>query len=162
MTRPKTALAWDLLRLHTAIFLAEAKMFDLDKHFAIHASALRLSALRSELLARNLANADTPKYKATDIDFQKALSQALGESAAGTLRTTRSLHLAGANAAGDSVGGARVEFVERQPLTPSLDDNTVDVSMEQAEFAKNAIRYQASLNFINSQMRGLMTAITGQ
>ena len=55
-----------------------------------------------------------------------------------------------------------VEFVERQPLTPSLDGNTVDVSMEQAEFAKNAIRYQASLNFINSQMRGLMTAITGQ
>ena len=158
----QTALAWDLLRLHTAIFLAEAKMFDLDKHFAVHASALRLSALRSELLARNLANADTPQYKATDIDFQKALSQALGESAAGTLRTTRSLHLAGANAAGDGVGGARVEFVERQPLTPSLDGNTVDVSMEQAEFAKNAIRYQASLNFLNSQMRGLMTAITGQ
>ncbi|NDB17585.1 MAG: flagellar basal body rod protein FlgB, partial [Gammaproteobacteria bacterium] len=48
-------------------------MFDLDKHFAVHASALRLSALRSELLARNLANADTPQYKATDIDFQKAL-----------------------------------------------------------------------------------------
>jgi len=52
--------------------------------------------------------------------------------------------------------------VNRIPLAPALDGNTVDVSLEQAEFAKNSIRYQASLNFLNSQMRGLMTAITGQ
>ncbi|MFM8845658.1 MAG: flagellar basal body rod protein FlgB [Gammaproteobacteria bacterium] len=137
-------------------------MFDLDKHFAVHASALRISSLRSEMLARNLANADTPNYKATDIDFQQALGEALGDSAAGTLRTTRSAHLASANTTGTNINGVQMQFVERQPLAPSLDGNTVDVSMEQAEFAKNAIRYQASLNFINSQMRGLMTAITGQ
>ena len=52
--------------------------------------------------------------------------------------------------------------VNRIPLAPALDGNTVDVSLEQAEFSKNSIRYQASLNFLNSQMRGLMTAITGQ
>lgn len=137
-------------------------MFDLDKHFAVHGSALRVSALRAEVLARNLANADTPNYKATDVDFQKALSQALGETSAGALRTTRPNHMGSAKGAGNTIDGVQVEFVERQPLAPSLDGNTVDVSMEQAEFAKNSIRYQASLNFINSQLRGLMTAITGQ
>lgn len=137
-------------------------MFDLDKHFAVHASALRVSALRSEVLARNLANADTPNFKATDINFQKALAQALGETSAGGLRTTRAGHMATGNSTGQDIDGIQIEFVDRQPLAPSLDGNTVDVSMEQGEFAKNSIRYQASLNFINSQLRGLMTAITGQ
>jgi len=137
-------------------------MFDLDKHFSVHSSALRVSSLRSEMLARNLANADTPNYKATDINFQKALAQALGEKSAGTLKATQAMHMANMNSTGSNIDGLQIEFVERQPLAPSLDGNTVDVSMEQAEFAKNAIRYQASLNFINSQLRGLMTAITGQ
>lgn len=137
-------------------------MFDLDKHFSVHGTALKISARRSEILARNLANADTPNYKATDINFQKALAQALGEGGAGVMKTTRPLHMNGGVQSPDQMDGVQVEFVERQPLAPSLDGNTVDVSMEQAEFAKNAIRYQASLNFINSQLRGLMTAITGQ
>ena len=137
-------------------------MFDLDKHFAVHGTALKISARRTEVLARNLANADTPNYKATDIDFQKALSQALGEGGANVMKTTRPLHMTGGVQSPDQMDGVQLEFVERQPLAPSLDGNTVDVSMEQGEFAKNAIRYQASLNFINSQLRGLMTAITGQ
>jgi len=133
-------------------------MFDLDKHFSVHSSALRVSSLRSEMLARNLANADTPNYKATDINFQKALAQALGEKSAGTLKATQAMHMANMNSTGSNIDGLQIEFIERQPLA----GNTVDVSMEQAEFAKNAIHYQASLNFINSQLRGLMTAITGQ
>ena len=137
-------------------------MFDLDKHFSVHGTALKISARRSEVLARNLANADTPNYKATDINFQKALAQALGEGGANVMKTTQTMHMNGGVRSPDEMDGVQVEFVERQPLAPSLDGNTVDVSMEQAEFAKNAIRYQASLNFINSQLRGLMTAITGQ
>lgn len=137
-------------------------MFDLDKHFSVHGTALKISARRSEVLARNLANADTPNYKATDVNFQKALAQVLGEGGASVMKTTRPLHMNGGVQSPDQMEGVQVEFVERQPLAPSLDGNTVDVSMEQAEFAKNAIRYQASLNFINSQLRGLMTAITGQ
>ncbi|MEY3338701.1 MAG: flagellar basal body rod protein FlgB [Pseudomonadota bacterium] len=141
-------------------------MLDLDKHFAVHAAALRLSAQRSEVIARNLANADTPNYKAVDFDFRKALDNALGNGGVGTtnagsLRTTQRFHIGGASG-GDPVGGIPLTTVERAPLAPSLDNNTVDVSLEQAEFSKNSIRYQASLNFLNSQMRGLMTAITGQ
>jgi flagellar basal-body rod protein FlgB len=141
-------------------------MLDLDKHFAVHAAALRLSAQRSEVIARNLANSDTPNYKAVDFDFRKALDNALGNGGVGTtnagsLRTTQRLHIGGASV-GDPVGGIPLTTVERAPLAPSLDNNTVDVSLEQAEFSKNSIRYQASLNFLNSQMRGLMTAITGQ
>lgn len=145
-------------------------MLDLDKHFAVHAAALRLSAQRSEVIARNLANADTPNYKAADFDFRKALDNAIGNGAAGTgasgttnaagLRTTQRFHIGGSSS--DPVGGIPLTTVERAPLAPALDGNTVDVSLEQAEFAKNSIRYQASLNFLNSQMRGLMTAITGQ
>jgi flagellar basal-body rod protein FlgB len=145
-------------------------MFDLDKHFAVHAAALRLSAQRSELIARNLANADTPNYKAADFDFRKALDNALGNGAlgngtlnkvnAGGLRTTQRLHIGGTST--DPISGIPLTTVDRAPLAPALDGNTVDVSLEQAEFAKNSIRYQASLNFLNSQMRGLMTAITGQ
>jgi flagellar basal-body rod protein FlgB len=142
-------------------------MLDLDKHFAVHAAALRLSAQRSEVIARNLANSDTPNYKAVDFDFRKALDNALGNGGvgaaanAGALRTTQRLHIGGVSV-GDLVGGIPLATVERAPLAPSLDNNTVDVSLEQAEFSKNSIRYQASLNFLNSQMRGLMTAITGQ
>jgi len=137
-------------------------MFELDKHFTVHGTALKISARRTEVLARNLANADTPHYKATDINFQKALAQALGEGGAQLMRTTQPLHLTGGVLGSDRIDGVQVEFVERQPFARSLDGNTVDVSMEQAEFSKNAIRYQASLNFVNSQLRGLMTAITGQ
>lgn len=140
-------------------------MLDLDKHFAVHAAALRLSAQRSEVIARNLANADTPNYKAADFDFRKALDQAIGNSSAGTgsaagLRTTQRLHIG--ESSSNPVAGIALTTVERAPLAPALDGNTVDVSLEQAEFAKNSIRYHASLNFLNSQMRGLMTAITGQ
>lgn len=136
-------------------------MFDLDKHFAVHAAALRISSQRSEVIARNLANSDTPNFKATDIDFRKALDQALGSANAGALKTTQSRHMAGPSG-GNFIDGIPLQTVDRAPLAPSLDGNTVDVSLEQAEFAKNAVRYQASLNFLNSQMRGLMTAITGQ
>jgi flagellar basal-body rod protein FlgB len=139
-------------------------MFDLDKHLALHSTALKLSAKRSEVLSRNIANADTPNYKGRDIDFRKALADALDGPGPGSLRRTQAPHLTGGvpGSVGDSVDGVRIDYVDRQPLSTSLDGNTVDMSTEQAEFAKNAIRYQASLNFINSQLRGLMTAITGQ
>lgn len=139
-------------------------MFDLDKHLALHATALKISARRTEVLSRNIANADTPNYKATDIDFRKALADALDGPGPASLRRTQLPHLVGGapGSGGDAVDGIRLDVIDRQPLTLSLDGNTVDMSMEQAEFAKNAIRYQASLNFINSQLRGLMTAITGQ
>jgi flagellar basal-body rod protein FlgB len=138
-------------------------MFNLDAHFELHAQALQLSAKRAEVLARNIANAETPQYKAQDLDFKAALDAALGmtgrpSGASANLLTTHSNHLAGSRPGLD----AGWSLQERRDVLPSLDGNTVDIQREQAAFAQNAVRYQASLNFISSQMRGLMTAITGQ
>ncbi len=138
---------------------------DIDNYLGVHARALQLESRRTELLASNLANADTPGYKARDIDFKTALATA-GHQQAGTaprlgLQHTDGQHLGatgagGANAADDAVMKYRV------PLAPALDGNTVDVQLEQAAFAENAVRYQATLTLLNMRLRGLMTAITGQ
>ncbi len=136
-------------------------MFDLDSHIGLHADALRLRSQRAELLARNLANADTPGFQARDIDFKAALASVQQEGGASSLATTRSGHL-GAGGAGIDAGLPDSALMYRVPVAPSADGNTVDVQLEQAAFAENAVKYQATLQFVNSKLRGLMTAITGQ
>lgn len=135
-------------------------MFDLDAQIGVHADALRLRARRGELIANNLANADTPGFKARDVDFRKALAAAGQPGGALSLSTTNAAHLShGANAVLPDGNGV-VQY--RVPMAPALDGNTVDAQVEQAAFAENAVRYQATLSFLNSRFRGLMTAITGQ
>jgi flagellar basal-body rod protein FlgB len=136
---------------------------NLDSYLGVHAAALRVREQRTELLARNLANADTPGYKARDIDFSAALAAATGPAAApDQLRTTQSRHIG--TAADDPLASGSTEgFLRyRTPLAPSLDGNTVEPQLEQAAFADNAVRYQATLTFLSSKFRSLMTAITGQ
>ena len=135
-------------------------MLDLNASLGVHADALRLRSQRAELIANNLANADTPNFKARDLDFRAALAASGCSDAAGglALSTTQGRHVATPGASAGPDGALRY----RQPLAPSLDGNTVDVQVEQASFAENAVRYQATLTFINSKLRGLMTAITGQ
>jgi flagellar basal-body rod protein FlgB len=134
---------------------------NLDSHLGVHAKALGLREQRTELLARNLANADTPGYRARDIDFRAALASAEGVAPAGSLQTTRPGHIGGADAA--LAPGSTEAFLKyRTPLAPSLDGNTVDAQLEQAAFADNAVRYQATLSFLTSKFRSLMTAITGE
>lgn len=135
-------------------------MLDLDAHIGVHADALRIRSQRAELIANNLANADTPNFKARDVDFRAALAASgYGEPGGGvSMSTTQGRHIGGAS----SAGGTDATLRYRQPLAPSLDGNTVEVQVEQASFAENAVRYQATLTFINSRLRGLMTAITGQ
>lgn len=139
-------------------------MFDLDAHLGVHATALRVRGQRAELIAQNLANADTPNYKARDIDFRAALAAASGNAAPGgalRLATTQGAHVAGvAGGAPEGPGAMAGQF--RTPLAPALDGNTVETQVEQAAFAENAVRFQATLTFLNSRFRGLMTAITGQ
>jgi len=135
--------------------------FDINGYLGVHAASLEVSARRTEILAANLANADTPGYKARDLDFRAALAAADGRAIAhGGLTTTNARHIgiAGGNAGAD----AGAPLLYRTPLAPSLDGNTVDVQLEQSQFAANTVRYQASLAFINSKLRALMTAITGQ
>ena len=131
---------------------------NLDSYLGVHATALQVRSRRTELLATNLANADTPGFQARDIDFRKALASASGGAASAvTMKATHAGHLQAADAS-----DASADLLYRTPLAPSIDGNTVDVQLEQAAFAENAVRYQATLSFLSSKFRGLMTAITGQ
>ena len=133
---------------------------NLDQYIGVHATALDVRARRTELIANNLANADTPGYKARDIDFRQAMARAAGDTSVSgvTLSTTRAGHISGA-ASADATGHPDLKY--RTPLAPALDGNTVDAQLEQSAFAENAVRYQATLTFLNSKFRGLLTAIMG-
>ncbi len=135
---------------------------DIDSYLGVHTAALKLREQRTELLANNLANADTPGFKARDLDFSAALQAATSPaSAPGTL--ARTAHGTTIGTAGATGAGSTEAFLKyRTPLAPSLDGNTVDTQLEQAAFAENAVKYQATLNFLSSRFRSLMTAITGQ
>jgi flagellar basal-body rod protein FlgB len=135
---------------------------NLDSYLGVHASALRLREQRTELLARNLANADTPGYKSQDLDFRAALSAAAPGGSPAGMQATQSKHFSTAGAAALEPGSTEAFLRYRTPLAPSLDGNTVDAQLEQAAFAENAVRYQATLSFLSSKFRSLMTAITGQ
>jgi len=160
----------------------------LDNYLGIHTQALALEAQRTDVLAANLANVDTPNYKARDMDFKAALAAASGQSDGSTLTltTTQANDLTsagtlpatdgadsdaalsgGAIAAPDGAGDATAAAAAnptylkyRVPLAPSLDGNTVDEQFEQSAFAENAVRYQASLAFLNTKLRDLVTAIS--
>lgn len=126
----------------------------LDDVFGIHEEALRLRARRSEVLAANLANADTPGYQARDFDFKAMLSREMQPAV--RLAATRSGHVQADNGV---VASTRMGY--RIPQQPSLDGNTVEVEREQAEFSANAMRYQASLRFLDGRIKSLMLAIKG-
>lgn len=132
---------------------------NLDTYLGVHAAALKVRSQRTEVLAANLANADTPNYQARDIDFKSALAAASGSKAGGVhLATTSTGHIGAATVNGTPTPDLKY----RVPLAPSLDGNTVDTQLEQAAFAENSVRYQATLTFLNAKFRGLLTAITGQ
>jgi flagellar basal-body rod protein FlgB len=133
---------------------------NINEYIGVHAAALEVRARRTELIANNLANADTPGYKARDIDFRQAMARAAGETPASGvhLSTTQAGHIGGA-ASADATGNPDLKY--RTPLAPALDGNTVDAQLEQAAFAENAVRYQATLTFLNNKFRGLLTAILG-
>jgi flagellar basal-body rod protein FlgB len=133
---------------------------NLNAYLGVHQDALKVRGQRTEVLARNLANADTPGYQARDLDFRAALAQASGSADAPVALTTT--HANQIATAIDASGETTANLKYRVPLAPALDGNTVDVQMEQANFAENAVRFQATLSFLNARFRGLMTAITGQ
>jgi flagellar basal-body rod protein FlgB len=127
----------------------------MDNLFGIHATALKLRANRAEILASNIANADTPNFKARDIDFKHVLRLAANNSS--EMVTTNARHI---TSAGQSKSGA--EILYRIPSQPSLDGNTVDLQTERSAFLENSMMYQASLRFLNGKISGLMTAIRGE
>jgi len=128
----------------------------IDSALGLHADALRLRERRTEILASNLANADTPGFKARDFDFAAELARQQGVGI--RLATTDASHLR------DATQGipAATELLYRTPTQSSLDGNTVDPHLEKAAFADNTVRYQTTLMLLGSKISGLMKALRGE
>ncbi|GAB3537553.1 flagellar basal body rod protein FlgB [Noviherbaspirillum agri] len=135
----------------------------LDEALRFQQTALRLRAERQQTLASNIANADTPNYKARDVDFNSALKQAMGAGAPShtPMVKTSAAHLGGvAGNAGTTASGAPLLY--RTTAQGNVDGNTVDMDVERNQFTDNALRYEAGVTFINGQIKKLLTAIQGQ
>ena len=146
-------------------------MQPLDSLFGIHEQALLLRGERTAVLAANLANADTPGYKARDINFASVLAGeeaslplaaprggAVGSAATG-MNSPVSIGTEDGSALGGVLDGSQLQY--RVPYQPSADGNTVEAQVEQAAFAENTVRYQASLMFITRRVQALEAALTG-
>ena len=131
-------------------------MPDLIKnHLGLHAQALPLREQRLKLIASNLSNADTPGYKALDLDFDAALRNAQGLDSKGLMQATNEQHFLTGN-------GLNPFQLVRAGLQPNLDGNTVDGDVERAAYGRAALEYRASMGFVESKVRSMLTAITGQ
>jgi flagellar basal-body rod protein FlgB len=139
----------------------------LDDYLRFNEAALSLRSQRQQILASNIANADTPNYKARDIDFASALQGVMARTAppAGVMAATAPAHIAGAGlgAPGKNADmlpdGTQVQY--RGVVQGAVDGNTVDMDVERNQFADNAIRYEAGITMINHQIRSMMAAIQG-
>ncbi len=147
-----------------------------DSVLGIHPQALLIRARRAELLASNLAHADTPGYKARDIDFKAALNASmqsssvnaispdLGDSSASVdgLMTNNKNYLSLPAEDRLSISPLGMQTQYRVPTHASLDGNTVDSQLEKSAFAENALHYEAGLTFLSGKFKGLLMAIKGQ
>lgn len=128
----------------------------LDSTFRFYQDAANLRAHRQQLIASNIANADTPKYKARDINFSSALQGALTGNGAVTLATSVPNHIAPPVNATPAA-----PLLYRSAVQGSVDGNTVDMDVERSQFADNAIHYEANLTFVSNQIRMMLAAIQG-
>ena len=130
----------------------------IDDALSFQSKALGLRAYRQQILAGNIANADTPNYKARDFDFSVALKDAVAGRSGGELpmATTASGHISGGTG---SSGPTRLMY--RTPPQDSVDGNTVDMDLERSAFSENAIQYEAGLTFITHHLKTLMSAVQG-
>jgi len=132
-------------------------MGKLDRNFNVLHQTMNLRTERQQLIASNIANADTPNYKARDIDFGKSLQAALsgrGVDPGGfSMAKTAAGHLSGVPSQ------ASRDYLYRAEFQSAVDGNTVEMDAERANFADNAIRYEASVNFVSSKFRGLQDAM---
>lgn len=135
----------------------------LDDYLRFNETALSLRSQRQELLASNIANADTPNYKARDIDFSNALQGALSRGQQqGAMATTDQGHIANGPVAADGkVLSDGTPVLYRNVSQGAVDGNTVDMDTERTQFADNALRYEAGITMINHQIHNLLAAIQG-
>ena len=128
----------------------------LERALGLHEQALNFRIQRAEVLANNIANADTPGYKARDLDFGLVLAQA-NESQHVRMNTTSNKHL---NGLVDSDGDSQMLY--RNPSQPSIDGNTVDDEAETAQYMENAMQFQASFRFLDGRFKAVISAIRGE
>ena len=129
----------------------------IDASLRFHREALNLQARRQEVLSANIANADTPNFKARDLDFSSALMEAVDRG-----RQSQSLSMTGTSSRhleGQAHASADAELLYRTPNQSSLDGNTVEMDVERVKFADNTLRYEASLTFISSRIKSLLSAM---
>lgn len=127
----------------------------LQSPFGIHATALKLREQRTTILASNIANVDTPNYKARDIDF----SSVLATTQSNNMRTSHARHFGATNYQALQ-GEGMIKY--RMPNSAALDGNTVEINTENSLFTENALRYQATNTFLNSKIKGVMSALRGE
>ena len=134
-----------------------------DQALGVHEQALKVRTARAQLIANNLANADTPNFKARDIDFQSVLNR-FDKQNENTLSLTRTSarHAMGASTNEMiAIANEDAELLYRTPSQPSIDGNTVDEHLEHSEFMENALAFQASFTLLNKKFMGLKSAIRG-
>ena len=125
----------------------------LNQALGMHEQALQVKSRRLEVLAQNIANADTPHYKARDIDFKAVMSETQQQNSA--MKATSSGHFS----TGQGIDADGMRF--RTPFNTSFDGNTVEMSVEQAQYGKAAADYQATLNFLENRVSGIRKALRG-
>ena len=133
----------------------------LDDYLRFNQTALSLRSQRQQVLASNIANADTPGYKARDIDFASALQGVMARTTppAGVLNATAAAHIGVAGNPDMLPDGTALQY--RGVVQGAVDGNTVDMDVERNQFADNAVRYEASITLLNQQIRAMMAAIQG-
>lgn len=122
-----------------------------DKVLGSHEQALIMQSRRASVLSSNIVNADTPNYKARDIDFREVLKSSQGDML--KMAGSKSGHM---SSSGITLSGSDLKY--RVPLQPALDGNTVDLDMEKAAYTDNAIRYQTTLQFLTGRFTGMKNA----
>ena len=130
-----------------------------DKALGIHEKALNFRAQRAEVLANNISNADTPNFKARDLDFSSVLAAENEKAQNGrfALNMTNSRHIEA-----EGMSNQEGSLLYRTPSQPSLDQNTVDSQIEQSNYTENAMGFQASFTLLNSKFKGLVSALRGE
>jgi flagellar basal-body rod protein FlgB len=123
-----------------------------DSAFALSERTLALRGQRMEVLSRNIANSDTPGFKAQDINFKSVLKATESNS---SLKTTQVGHIQ------ESISNFQSDLVYTVPFNSSVDGNTVELSVEQAKYGRAAAQYQATLRFLESDMSGIRKALRG-
>ncbi len=124
-----------------------------------HQQALELRQRRQEVLAANIANADTPNYKARDFDFTSALREAMGGGGSLHLPDTQLALTSARHIPAKAFTPDPAPLLYRQPLQPSMDGNTVDMDVERVQFADNTTRYQSDLTLISARIKTMMAAL---